>query len=592
MLGLAEKLETDTEFHEDFIEHLHQTENGFYQTNLPWRPDHPTLPVNRELAVARLRSTTKRLEKLGKLDEYHSVMEEQLREGILEPVPPKQTGEVVHYIPHQPVIREDAESNKLRIVYDCFAKADPQLPSLNDCLEKGPSLQPLLFDILLRNRLRNNCITGDLKKAFLQVRVNEEHRDAQRMLWYNNLEERKIVEYRFTRVIFGAAPSPYILGATLQRHVKQFQDEYPETTKALLEDTYVDDVQSGGDSISELETFKKQATTIMEKGGFTLQKWHSNVEELESISNETAKGDQDFNTKAYSESTTKILGVPWEKKILAAINGVYDLLGWASPVMITGKILFSELCLRKVSWDEQVPDDIVRRWNQWAKTLRECTEIKVPRSVVTNKGQQISIHGFADASQLAVCAAVYVLATYNDGKTSQNLLVSKSRVAPKKVSIPRLELVAAHTLAKLLSHVNRAVSSLDILKENQLWSDSSTVLYWLANRGTWSKYVRNRVKAIHDLGNFTWHYVPTDQNPSDLGTRGVAPRKLGEFWLKGPAWLTDRSLRPEQPEITETKEASCETLPAKKKKVLLEKEGGATNERKEWVENILRKHKY
>ena len=333
------------------------------------------------------------------------------------------------------------------------------------------------------------------------------------MLWYNNLEERKIVEYRFTRVIFGAAPSPYILGATLQKHVKQFQGEYPETRKSLLEDTYVDDVQSGGDSISELETFKEQATTIMKKGGFTLHKLHSNFEELESISNETAKGDQDSNTKAYSESTTKILGVPWEKKmdvvrvsleacqltvspltkrmILAAINGVYDLLGWASPLMITGKILFSELCLRKVSWDEQVPDDIVRRWNKWAKTLRECTEIKVPRSVVSNKSQQISIHGFADASQLVVCAAVYVLATYNDGKTSQNLLISKSRVAPKKVSIPRLELVVAHTLAKLLSHVNRALSSLDILKENQLWSDSSTVLYWLANRGTWSKYVRN-----------------------------------------------------------------------------------------------------
>jgi hypothetical protein len=119
VLGLAEKLETDTEFHEDFIEHLRRTEKGFYQTNLPWRPDHPTLPVNRELAVARLRSTTRRLEKLGELDEYHSVMEEQLREGILEPMPPKQTGEEVHYIPHQPVIREDsaADSTKLRIVY-------------------------------------------------------------------------------------------------------------------------------------------------------------------------------------------------------------------------------------------------------------------------------------------------------------------------------------------------------------------------------------------------------------------------------------------------------------------------------------------
>ena len=53
VLGLAEKLETDTEFHEDFIEHLRQTEKGFYRTNMPWRPDHPMLPVNRELAVAR-----------------------------------------------------------------------------------------------------------------------------------------------------------------------------------------------------------------------------------------------------------------------------------------------------------------------------------------------------------------------------------------------------------------------------------------------------------------------------------------------------------------------------------------------------------
>jgi hypothetical protein len=123
--------------------------------------------------------------------------------------------------------------------------------------------------------------------------------------------------------------------------------------------------------------------------------------------------------------------------------------------------------------------------------------------VVKNKSHQLSIHGFANASQLAVCGAVYVLATYNDGKTSQNLLVSKSRVAPKNVSMQRLELVAAHTLAKLLSHVNRALSSLDILKQNQFLSDSLIVLYWLANRGTWSKCVRNRVKAIHDLGNLT-----------------------------------------------------------------------------------------
>ena len=81
------------------------------------------------------------------------------------------------------------------------------------------------------------------------------------------------------------------------------------------------------------------------------------------------------------------------------------------------------------------------------------------------------------------------------------------------------------------------------------------------------------MKAIHHMGNFPCHYVPADQNPCDLGTRGIAPQNLGEFLLESPAWFTDRSLWPEQAEITEYREASCETLPAKKEKVLLEKEG-------------------
>ena len=99
----------------------------------------------------------------------------------------------MHYVPHHPVIRESSESTKTRIVYDCSFKAKQQLPSLNDCLETGPALQPLLFDILLRNRLKKLCVTGE--KAFHQIRVHEEDRDALRVLWFNNFDERRVVEY-------------------------------------------------------------------------------------------------------------------------------------------------------------------------------------------------------------------------------------------------------------------------------------------------------------------------------------------------------------------------------------------------------------
>ena len=122
--------------------------------------------------------------------------------------------------------------------------------------------------------MKRHCIVRDVKKAFYQVRVKEEDCDAQRILGYDNLEERNI-KYRLTRVIFGAGPSPYILRATLQKHLSQYKDSHPETAKALLQDTYVDDIQYGGESIEELHKFKREVTMIMTEGGFLLHKWHS-----------------------------------------------------------------------------------------------------------------------------------------------------------------------------------------------------------------------------------------------------------------------------------------------------------------------------
>ena len=139
------------------------------------------LPTNKTLAVARLHSTTRRLERLQKLEECHEEMEAQIKDGNLESIPVEPRGQIFHYVPHQPVIREDAESTKMRIVYDCSAISSPEDPSLNDFLEKGPPLQPLILDILLGNRILPLCITSDIKKALLQIKLDPADRDAQRL---------------------------------------------------------------------------------------------------------------------------------------------------------------------------------------------------------------------------------------------------------------------------------------------------------------------------------------------------------------------------------------------------------------------------
>lgn len=594
VLGLSDEMKSDGEFHETFKENLKRLDDGTYQTRLPWKPDHCFLSTNKDLAMARLHNTTKKLEKLGKLEEYNEVMLEQIKDGILEEAPDKPSGQVIHYVPHQPVIREEAESTRMRIVYDCSARASSKSPSLNDCLETGPPLQPHIFDILLQNRMKKYCITGDVKKAFLQIRLDPMDRDAQRLFWYNNLEERKVVVYRFTRVIFGSAASPYILGATLQKHIDQYKAKYPETVKDLQANTYVDDVQSGGTNVEELVKFKEEATEIMSEGGFHLHKWHTNAPiELDTPSYNEVEEEELSYAKAALEtkgSETKILGIPWDtktdefkisfakcleradervltkRKMLSIINCVFDVLGLVSPVIITGKILYSQVCLQKLAWDEEVPREIGEQWQRWIKCLTKTPSVSMPRSVITGTVSKMVLHGFADASKSAVSAAIYIVAYYSTSDVSQHLLVAKSRIAPKK-SIPRLELVGAHTLSRLMNHVRMVMEEYPI-EEIHGWLDSTTVLHWLEGNGKWTQFVRNRAKAIRDINFTQWHYIPTEENPSDLGSRGAAPDKLGKLWFHGPDWLHNESKWPSQPEIKETPEAVSESLPKKDKQLL------------------------
>ena len=191
----------------------------------------------------------------------------------------------------------------------------------------------------------------------------------------------------------------------------------------------------------------------------------------------------------------------------------------------------------------------------------EISFLTVPRCITTQDYQQVYLHGFADASEAAVCAAIYIVCLSKNGGVRQNLLVAKSRITPKNSIFPKLELIAAHTLANLVAHVRLSLTE-NAFKEIS-WTDSMATLYWLLNRGTWSRYVRNRVKAIKDLGKFTWRYVPTDQNPSDLGTRGISIVKLNEFWFKGPNWISNEIKWSNQLETVETTDVTEEIIAKK-----------------------------
>ena len=74
-----------------------------------------------------------------------------------------------------------------------------------------------------------------------------------------------------------------------------------------------------------------------------------------------------------------------------------------------------------------------------------------------------------------------------------------------------------------------------------------------------------------------WQYVPTDENPSDLGNRGSSAKQLGTFWLCGPYWLTKEEMWPSQPDITESAEAEAERAPKQQLQMLAKEEAVIEN---------------
>ena len=113
-------------------------------------------------------------------------------------------------------------------------------------------------------------------------------------------------------------------------------------------------------------------------------------------------------------------------------------------------------------------------------------------------------------------------------------LMAKTRVAPvKPVSIPRLELMAAHSLAKLVRYVLDALKTQRTIDEVYLWSDSKIVLAWISKpSSSWKTFVKNRVQDIHDsFSSSVWGHCVGIENPADLHSRGMKLSNLKENQL-------------------------------------------------------------
>ena len=107
----------------------------------------------------------------------------------------------------------------------------------------------------------------------------------------------------------------------------------------------------------------------------------------------------------------------------------------------------------------------------------------------------------------------------------------------------------------LITNVRQAVT--DYEAPIHRWLDSTVVLYWINNQGEFRQFVANRVQTIRRHENVIWHYVPTGENPVDVGSWG-GNINHNDLWKHGPPWLSDPAQWLAQGVLESTPESQAE----------------------------------
>ena len=120
-----------------------------------------------------------------------------------------------------------------RVHYDGSAQRSKSAPSLNECSQTGPPLQNKLLSVLAKNGFNPVALAGDLKQAFLRVRIREEDRDVMRFHWLKDLKTKQVEPLRFTRALFGLSTSPFLLRGVIDQNLRNLQQNFPNEVEEV-----------------------------------------------------------------------------------------------------------------------------------------------------------------------------------------------------------------------------------------------------------------------------------------------------------------------------------------------------------------------
>ncbi|XP_058456613.1 uncharacterized protein LOC131434010 [Malaya genurostris] len=456
----AEELQrTSTATTDDCIQHFkntHQrTTSGRFVVRLPFNERKNELGSSLQMATRRFLSLERRLDQSPELKaEYTTFLREYEKLGHMKciEINSNECPGSAYYLPHHCVLRPDSATTRLRVVFDGSAKTSTGV-SINDTLMIGPTVQSDLTSILLNFRCYRFVFTVDISKMFRQVLMNSEDTPFQRILWRDD-RSQPLKIFELLTVTYGLASSPFHATMALSQLADDERKEFPLAAPVLRKSFYIDDALCGAHTIEGAQSLCQELLSLLKRGGFNAHKWCSNDPTILQEIPKHLWGTTFDVEDAFNMEIVKTLGVVWNapldwfsfriqpleepiqtvtrKKVLSEIAKFFDPLGLGGPVVTSAKLIFREIGLLNLGWDDPIPDVLTARWREFRSQLPKLNDLEIPRWILSDGPNLVELHGFSDASDQAYGACLYTRLIHPNGTVTMKLICSRSRILPKK----------------------------------------------------------------------------------------------------------------------------------------------------------------
>ncbi|KAH7708794.1 Pao retrotransposon peptidase family protein [Aphelenchoides avenae] len=553
-------------------------------------PSNDDLPTNMHLGKGRGISTRNALAKAPeKLAEYDGIIQDYEKREFIGKAP-KRTPFTKHCLSHHPVHKETSTTTATRPVYDASAKLPGRtclndwlyrgpvlLPTVPAVL-----LRSRLPIIIIVSDIGKAFLQMAVKESHRDCLWFVWFKDPTREPTDDNL-----VYYRFNRVPFGLKSSPYLLAGVIKKHL---ESEGTPLAMEMLKNCYVDNVLLMADTVDEALQKYRDSKAIFAKAQMPLREYASNNSEFNDALDIADRADLHklrelgirwdvtadywdiplrpklpsrpshsdgretgiragtvFSAPSHTDGKEKPAPSTAKSKrkrrkgvddgrltkrfMLRLVAQIFDPLGLVQAILLLAKLVIQELWKNETDWDDDVAEKYKLLWEEAIKDF-DTTTIRIPRRISTGKIHSAEVHIFTDGSSQAYGATAYLRVTEPDGTYRTNLVYARSKVKPikdaDKFTIPRMELLGVligTRIAKFL-HTELSVP----ITSTYLWSDSTIVLHQVAEGEKVEEvFVENRLKEIRrvrDELHIQFRYVPTDDNPADIASRGIPAAEL------------------------------------------------------------------